>query len=115
MANQNEADCYREMGDVDRALKIQVDVVAAEEKTGARTTLSNAYIDLGTSYLVKQDPKRAIECFRKALRSVRARDAPAQFTLSANSLAQALESTGALDEAQRYNEMALRVCNKVDH
>ncbi|HEX3684416.1 MAG TPA: CHAT domain-containing tetratricopeptide repeat protein [Bryobacteraceae bacterium] len=113
-ADQNEADCFREMGDVDRALKIQVDVVAAEEKAGARTTLSNAYIDLGASYLLKQDSARAIECFRKALRSVKAREASVQFTLSANSLAQALESTGALDEAQRYNEMALQACNKAD-
>jgi CHAT domain-containing protein len=115
MANQNEADCYREMGDVDRALKIQLDVVAAEEKTGARTALSNAYIDVGASYMVKQESARAIEYFRKALRSVKAREASVQFTLSANSLAQALESTGALDEAQRYNEMALQVCNKADH
>ena len=114
MASQNASDCYREIGDVDRALKIELQVVAAEEKNGAPTTLSNAYVDLGASYLVKQDRARAIECFRKALGSVTARDDPADFVLSASSLAQALESTGAYEEAEQFNERALQVRDKQD-
>lgn len=112
MATQNAADCYREMGDVDRALTMHLEVARAEEKSGVPTTLSNAYIDLGTSYLVKQDAKRGIECFRKALLSVKASETPAQFVSSASSLAQALESTGALDEAERYNQQAFQICDR---
>lgn len=112
MAIQDAAGCYRDMGDVDRALKIQLEVVAVEEQKGVPTTRSNAYIDLGTTYLLKQDSSRAIECFRKALQCVSAGNVPAQFVLSASSLAQALEAVGALDEAEHYNEEAFRLSDK---
>src|ERR1700761_261878 len=112
MAIQNAADCYRDMGDVDRTLKIQMEVVAGEEKTGAPTTLSNAYIDLGQSYVLKHDNARAIEYFRKAVKCVRASDVSSQFVLSASNLAGALERVGALDEAEKYNNQALQACDK---
>lgn len=112
VAIQDAASCYREIGDVDPALKTQLEVVKDEEKHGLPTTRSNAYIDLGTTYLLKQDTSRAIQCFRKAVECVTASEVPAQFVLSASNLAQALELAGALDEAERYNEEAFRVCNR---
>jgi CHAT domain-containing protein len=112
MAIENESSCYRDIGDVERALKTQLEVVSAEERNGLPTTRSNAYIDLGATYLLKQDTWRAIECFRKALSSVKASDVPAEFVVSASSLAQALELTGALEEAERYNEKAFQLCDK---
>jgi CHAT domain-containing protein len=112
MAIENASSCYRDIGDVDRALTTQLEVVAGEERNGLPTTRSNAYIDLGATYLLKQDTSRAIECFRKALASVKASDVPAQFVLSASNLAEALELTGALEEAERYNQKAFQLCDK---
>jgi CHAT domain-containing protein len=112
MAAQNAADCYREMGDVDRALQIHLEVVRAEEERNIPTTLTNAYIDLGISYLVKQDAARGIEFLHRALRTAQAGKMPTQFVSSANTLAQALKSAGHLDEAERYNREAFQVCDK---
>lgn len=112
LATVNAAACYREVGDADRALKIHEDVVRAEEKSGVPSTLINAYIDLGTSYLIEQDTTRGIECLRKAVRIAKASDLPVQFVDSASSLAQALESSGRLDEAEHYNGLAFQTCDK---
>jgi CHAT domain-containing protein len=114
MAIENASSCYRDIGDLDRALQTQLEVAAGEEQKGLATTRSKAYIDLGVTYLLKQDNAHAIECFRKALAAVKASDVPAQFVASASSLAQALELAGALDEAEQYNEKAFRACNKQD-
>lgn len=111
MAVENASSCYRDIGDADRALKTQLEVVAAEENKGLPTTRSNAYIDLGATYLLQRDSARAIACFRKAVACVKPSEAPAHFVASASSLAQALELTGAVDEAERYNESAFRVCD----
>lgn len=112
MAIENIASCYRDIGDVDRALKAQLEVLQAEDRAGVPVTRSNAYIDLGTIYLLKQDNARAIQCFRKGLDAVRVEDEPLQFVSSASKLAQALEMTGALDEAEQYNDQAFRLCDR---
>jgi CHAT domain-containing protein len=112
MAIQDAADCYREMGDVDRALEMHSEVIRAEQQRNVPTTLSNAYIDLGTSYLINQDSVHGIECLQKAVRTAPASKIPAQFVSSASALARALEAAGRLDEAERYNQQAFEVCDK---
>lgn len=103
------------MGDIDRALQIQLQVVAANEKNSAvATQASAAYFELGNLYLESGDIRGAIAAFEKAAGRVNAKNDAAQFAQSASGLAQALTIAGQLDRAEYYNQKAFEARDKGD-
>ena len=111
----NLATCYYNIGDLQPALKTQLQVVAAFQSAPHLTTsLRESYVELGNVYLLLNDLPHAIRCFRKALALVNESDSPHEYALIGSSLAQALESSGALDEAEHYNRKAMNDCDKRD-
>ncbi|MBV9762273.1 MAG: CHAT domain-containing protein [Acidobacteriaceae bacterium] len=114
-ATQDLADSYSGLGDIERALKMQLQVVAAnEQKGGVATQASVAYFELGNLYLESGDARRAITAYQAALKSVPQKNDSSQFAQSASGLAQALAMVGELDRAAYYNTKAFEACNRGD-
>jgi CHAT domain-containing protein len=102
----NLADCYENLGSVDRALELQKSSVQQLEKAGLETFLSVGYSDLGSMQMSKGDTAEGVKCFRRAFTLVD-KDSPGPYALAAGNLADALQQTGALDEAERFNRIGL--------
>ncbi|HMF79555.1 MAG TPA: CHAT domain-containing protein [Bryobacteraceae bacterium] len=111
----NMANCYQNLGELDKALQIREQAVAIQTRPRSQlaTVLSQSYSALGNIYLEKGNTAKAVEYFRKALEQVN-KDAPVQYGQAAGSLAQALERTGSLDEAERYNQAGLQAISQKD-
>lgn len=63
----NLAICYQELGDLDRALKLRMEVLAIEEKMPPSQALMNSYGEIGRLYETKDDWRKAIEYYQRAL------------------------------------------------
>jgi hypothetical protein len=68
---------------------------------------------LGVIHLRMGDPSEAIRYFRQAL-DVVTKDAPIQYSSAAGNLANVLQQTGALDEADHFNRIALQLAEPRD-
>jgi CHAT domain-containing protein len=102
----NLATCYYSLGDFDKAMELRKDAVAIQEPAGLTTPLRDSYLELGSSQLLQDNTREAIGSLRHALALASAEDTPEIYSLIACNLAAALESTGALDEAERLNRSA---------
>jgi len=109
-ASANLANCYENLGNFDQALAILETTVEQQKKFGLATSLSNDYSELGVVHMRKGDTTEALRYFRKAFEAVN-KDAPVQRTLAAENLAKALVQTGSLDEAERFNQIAMDSVN----
>ena len=113
LALNNLAECYESLGDLDRALDAQKNSVERQEHFGLETLLSNGYSELGSIYLKKGQSRSALQYFRKAFQLI-SNDAPSQYSLAAGNLAGVLQQTGALDEAEHFNQIALQFASPND-
>ncbi|MBV9765681.1 MAG: CHAT domain-containing protein [Acidobacteriaceae bacterium] len=114
-AEDNLAECYYNIGDLEPALKIELEVLKVSERVpNLKPALANRYFQAGNLYLLLQDFPRATRCFRQALALVNESDSPETYASMAASLAQALEKSGALDEAEYYNRKAIKLSDKED-
>jgi tetratricopeptide (TPR) repeat protein len=113
-ATGNIATCYYNLGDFTRALRTRLDLLPMQTQAGLSTALRDSYLEIGNIYLLQRQNDKAVEYFRQALALVRQTDTPAVFASLAAGIAQALASSGALDEAERYNREGLNACNKND-
>ncbi|MGA8026293.1 MAG: CHAT domain-containing tetratricopeptide repeat protein, partial [Bryobacteraceae bacterium] len=114
-AVDNIATCYYNIGDLEPALRTKLEVVEAFQKApNLKASLRDAYLQLGNVYLLLKDLPHAIRCFRHALALSNESDSPDTYASNAGSLAQALALSGALDEAEYYNQRAVKVCDKED-
>ncbi len=114
LALNNLALCYENLGNLDRALEAQKSSIEQQEHFGLDTMLSSGYSELG-SILYKQGKlDEAIGYFRRALERV-SKDAPFEYSLAADNLANALTHKGALDEAERYNRLAAQFSDPKDN
>lgn len=111
---QNMADCYSSVGDLDQALQMQSQVVAANKQQGAPSLLSAAYFELGNLYLSQGNTRLSVDAFGKAVKNVDQKVDAAQYAKSASGLAQALLAAGSLDEAEDYNRRAFQAADKTD-
>jgi CHAT domain-containing protein len=112
LALLNIASCYHNLGELDKALPLLKEA-ASKPTELATASLSEIYSETGNIYLQMGEIPNALRYFHQALDAVR-EDAPIQFSLAASSLARALEITGSLDEAARYNKWALGVTSPED-
>ena len=109
-ALSNLANCYENLGNLDQALAILDAGLEERKRLGLATSLSNIYSEMGVIHLRKGDTTEALRYFRQAFDVVN-KDAPVQYSLAAGNLAKMLEQTGALDEAERFNRIALDSVN----
>jgi CHAT domain-containing protein/Flp pilus assembly protein TadD len=106
----NLANCHESLGNLDQALATLLASVEEQKRFGLATSLSNNYSELGVIHLRKGDMTEALRDFHQAFEAVN-KDAPVQRTLAAENLAKALDQTGALDEAERFNQIAFNSVN----
>src|SRR5207302_8080057 len=67
VAQQNLATCYSGLGEYDRAIPIQLEALARTERSGAKAYVDGALGELGRSYLLKGDLRRAAPYLERAL------------------------------------------------
>jgi CHAT domain-containing protein/tetratricopeptide (TPR) repeat protein len=67
MAQNQLAICYQRMGDYDRAIAIQKEAIAMDERTGVKVYLLGALTSIGDSYLSKGEFGEAIPYLQRAL------------------------------------------------
>jgi CHAT domain-containing protein len=63
----NQAICYSELGDLDRSLTLRMQALTTQEKGDPTEALMNSYGEIGRLYDKKNDPRKAIEYYRRAL------------------------------------------------
>ena len=113
-ARANIAMCNYNLGEFEQALQTNLELLPLQGKEGLSTMLRDSYLDIGNIFLLQKQDQKAIEYFRQALGLARRTDTPAIFASISAGIAQALASSGALDEAERYNRDGLNACNKND-
>ncbi len=109
----NLANCYEGLGNLDEALALLNNTVLEHKRFGFATLLSGDYSELGIIHLRKGESAEAIRQFRMAFNAV-SKDAPFQYSSAAGNLASALEQSGSLDEAERYNRIAFKFADQQD-
>jgi CHAT domain-containing protein/tetratricopeptide (TPR) repeat protein len=63
----NQAICYKELGDIDRALRLRMQALAIQEKLPPSGSLMNSYGEIGRIYESRNDRRQAIAYYRRAL------------------------------------------------
>ena len=103
----NLATCYYSLGDFDKALELRKQAIAIQRPAGLTTLLRDSYLELGSSQLLQSQTQEAIDSLRAALALASEEDTPEIYSLIATNLASALETTGALDEADRLTRRVI--------
>jgi CHAT domain-containing protein/Tfp pilus assembly protein PilF len=96
------------MGQFDKAVELQQQAVKTHESRGRRTFLGLALGELGTTYLLQDDPRQALPYLSRAFEvstSTRAPDAP----LWAGNLAKVAIDLGNYEQAEHFNQEAIRL------
>jgi CHAT domain-containing protein len=114
LATGNLATCYYNLGDFPRALRTREQVLLVQKRCGSRSGLRDSYLELGNTYLLQKDERRAIQNFHTAMKYVRKEDSPRRFAMIASGIAEALIAAGSLDEAEQYNKQALDTTDRGD-
>lgn len=108
------ATCYYRLGDFDKALELRKQAIAIQQPAGLNTLLRDSYLELGTSQLVQGQTPEGIESLRRALALANEQDTPAVYSLVASNLASALETTGALNEAEQLTRRVITTNKHLD-
>ncbi len=103
----NLATCYYNLGDFDKAMELRQQAIAIQQQSGLTTLLRDSYLELGSSQMLQGQTHDAIESLRRALKLASEADTPELYSLIACNLASALETTGALDEAEQLTHRAI--------
>jgi CHAT domain-containing protein len=111
---ENLANCYESLGNLDQALEVLQNSVEAQKRFGLATFLSDDYSELGVIYLRKGNTSEALRYFHLAF-DVVSKEAPFQYSVAAGNLANVLQQTGSLDEADRFNKIAFNFAGQKDH
>ncbi len=112
-ASENIANCYESLGNLDQALTLLERNVAEQKRSGLATYLSDDYSELGVIHLRMGETNEAIRYFRQAF-DVVGKDAPIEYASAAGNLANVLQQTGSLDEAEHFNQIALQFAEPKD-
>lgn len=110
----NLATCYYNLGDFDKALELRKQAIAIQQPAGLATLLRDSYLELGSGQFVQGQTREAIESLRRALALASEEDTPEIYSLIASTLASALETTGALDEAERLTRRIIATNKSLD-
>jgi CHAT domain-containing protein len=110
----NLATCYYNLGDFDKALELRKQAIAIQRPAGLTTLLRDSYLELGQSQLLQGQTQEAIDSLRSALALASEEDTPKIHSLIATNLAYALETTGALDEADQLTRRVIAKNKSLD-
>jgi CHAT domain-containing protein len=109
VAQNNLALCYVQLGEVDRAIRIQLEGIARYERSGAKFFLPNALGAAGESYLVKGDFEHAIRYLQRALGSAIEINRPAAAATWAGILSAVHIEMADWRNADAFNQEAVRL------
>jgi CHAT domain-containing protein/Flp pilus assembly protein TadD len=113
LAQNNLANCYQGLGDLDQALKFQESSVQQQEAFGLEAVLSLGYSDLGFIHLRKGELSEAVRYFRLAFNIV-GKDARFEYSVAAGNLAEALLRSHSLEEAEHFSRIAFEFADQGD-
>ncbi len=108
-ARSNLAACYSQLGEHDRALEIQLQSVATNERSGVRLVLQNSLGEAGHAYMAKDDAKDAIPYLERALRLARESNRTADAAIWAGNLSECYSELGDWPNAAGFNQEAIRL------
>jgi CHAT domain-containing protein len=108
-ALRNAGVCYMRLGKFDEALNVQQHAVALIEKSEFKSSLGGTLGDLGTTYLLVGDGHRSIEYLKRAVEVAAEVKATRDQALYTGNLAAAYAAVKAWDEADHFNQEAIRL------
>ena len=114
VVQDNLATCYRELGEHDRALRIQLDSIARHEQSGARFYLPGAVGSAGESYLYKGEPRKAVPYLQRALSLALEIHRTADAAAWAGSLASVYVELEDWRDAEALNQEAIRLKGSIN-
>jgi CHAT domain-containing protein len=113
VAQNNLAICYLNLGEHDRAIRIQLDAIARHERSGAKFFLSDALGQAGKSYMSKGESRKAIPYLQSALSLAIEMNRAENAAVWAGNLSSAYLETGDWGNASALNREAVRLKNSL--
>jgi CHAT domain-containing protein/tetratricopeptide (TPR) repeat protein len=108
-AMSNAGACYARLGQLDRAVKVQLRAVALYERRESKREYEQAIGELGSTYLLRDDVQRAVPYLQRALMVAAEAKVPEDAALWASNLASAYIQVERWDDAERANDEAIRL------
>jgi CHAT domain-containing protein len=96
------------MGHFDKAIEFLRQAIQSHERSGAQLFLGQALGELGTTYLLRQEPRTAMQHLARAFEVATASSAP-DAAVWAGNLAKVAIDLGEYDDAERFNREAIRL------
>ena len=111
VAQNNLAVCYLNLGEHDRAIRIQKEAIARHERSGAKFYLQGAVGAAGEAYLSKGAFNQAIPFLQRALSIASELNRPTDAALWATNLSSVYIELGDWRNADALNQEAIRLKN----
>lgn len=109
LSRQNLAICYKNLGELDRAIAIEQEAVVRQEKSGNKPYLALALGELGRTYLLKGDLRRAAASMDRALTLSLETDDTIDAAVWASNLSGVYLELGDLANAETLNQESIRL------
>ena len=113
-AQNNLAVCYLNLGEYDRAIRIQMDAIARNERSGAKTYLQLAVGAAGETYLGSGDIQRATPYLQRALSLATELNHARTGALWAEKLSAVYGELGDWTNAEAFNNEAIRLKKSIN-
>jgi CHAT domain-containing protein len=108
-ALSNAGVSYARLGEFDTAAALQIRAVESHRKRGERLFLEQSLGELGNTYIIKGDANQGISHLKQALEVATEAKLTADAAVWAGNLAEATADRGSFDEAETYNNEAIRL------
>jgi tetratricopeptide (TPR) repeat protein len=109
VALNNAGTCYQRLGQFDRALAVQQRAFEVHERRGKREYFVQALGEMGMLYLLHGEPSKAQPFLKRAFDEATAAKLLPDAALWASNLASADMILGEWDEAERFNDEAMKL------
>ena len=104
----NAGVCQARIGHFDKAIEVLTQAVQSHERRGAPAFLGPALGELGTTHLLRNEPRQAMQYLTRAFEVATAANAP-DAPIWAGNLAKVGIDLREFDEAERFNREAIRL------
>ena len=104
----NAGVCQARIGHFDKAIELLRQAIQSHEQRGAQIFLGQALGELGTTYLLRQEARTAMQHLSRAFEVATASGAP-DAAVWAGNLAKVAIDLGEYDDAERFNREAIRL------
>ncbi len=109
LARRNLAICYRQLGEHERALQIQLQSVAQNESSGAKYYLQNALGETGRTYMMQGALKAALPYLERALSLASEAHRTGDAAIWAGNLSECYSELNDWQNAASFNQEAIRL------